>query len=306
MLVCLSFDFDGPGTWITRPEMQDLTAVSRGEFGAVAVPRILALLRRREVPATFFIPGHTALLYPDLVRTIVEEGHEVGHHGWAHEVPTEHSGGEQIAQFDRALHALTLIAGQKPVGYRAPAWQLTAALASRLVEEEFEYDSSCMGSDYEPYYLRVGDEWNRDSQSTIGIPSDVLELPVHWDLDDAPLLEFMPGVSLRGMTIRDIEELWIDEFEFAEQNHAEGVFTLTLHPHVIGRGARLGLLERLLDHIDQRSVEKVTMRIAASRFRSQRTGAVVRQFDTLTDELPATMELAREPWFKSAARDATE
>ena len=61
--------------------------VSRGEFGPVGERRILDLLAEHEAQATFFVPGHTALAFPDATQAIVEAGHEVGHHGWVHENP---------------------------------------------------------------------------------------------------------------------------------------------------------------------------------------------------------------------------
>ena len=68
--VCLTFDFDALSPWAREMAGGNMAAMSRGEFGAVAVPRILALLERHGVPASFFIPGHTALAYPELVRQI--------------------------------------------------------------------------------------------------------------------------------------------------------------------------------------------------------------------------------------------
>jgi peptidoglycan/xylan/chitin deacetylase (PgdA/CDA1 family) len=82
--VCLSFDFDGPSLWLQRRQTTP-APVSRGEFGAVAVPRILRLLERRNIPCTFFIPGHSIETYPDVCRMVVDSGCEVGLHGYAHE-----------------------------------------------------------------------------------------------------------------------------------------------------------------------------------------------------------------------------
>src|SRR3954451_12596791 len=83
--VCLTFDFDALSPWVLEMAEGNVAALSRGEFGAVAVPRILALLRRHDIRASFYIPGHTALAYPDLVRSIAADGNEIGHHGWVRE-----------------------------------------------------------------------------------------------------------------------------------------------------------------------------------------------------------------------------
>src|SRR5262252_7736808 len=114
--VCLTFDFDALSPWVLEMAEGNVAALSRGEFGAVAVPRILALLERHGLPATFFVPGHTVLAYPELVRAVRDAGHEIGHHGWVHE-PL--SGLEPDAERElllRGLDALDRVAGVRPVG----------------------------------------------------------------------------------------------------------------------------------------------------------------------------------------------
>jgi peptidoglycan-N-acetylglucosamine deacetylase len=85
-LVCLTFDFDALSLWIARG-MTTPTPISQGEFGAVGAERILALLASHAIPATWFIPGHTIETYPALCTRIYAAGHEIGHHGYAHEAP---------------------------------------------------------------------------------------------------------------------------------------------------------------------------------------------------------------------------
>src|SRR5215207_924898 len=85
--VCLTFDFDAISLWIGPFAARSPSAISRGEFGAVGVGRILTLLERMAIPATFFITGHTAETYPTIVRDIAAAGHEIGHHGYLHENP---------------------------------------------------------------------------------------------------------------------------------------------------------------------------------------------------------------------------
>ena len=82
--MCLTFDFDALSAWVSRG-IVSATPLSRGEFAAVAVPRLLAVLERRSLPATWFVPAHTAKTYPDLCRELVRAGHEVALHGYAHE-----------------------------------------------------------------------------------------------------------------------------------------------------------------------------------------------------------------------------
>ena len=155
--VCLTFDFDALSPWAFEMAGGNVAALSRGEFGAVAVPRILALLERRGIPATFFVPGHTALAYPELVREIRDAGHELGHHGWVHEPLSQLEPDRERELLRRGLDALDRVAGVRPLGYRAPSVDVSAATVEILVEHGFLYDASFSGSDFEPYYLRTGD-----------------------------------------------------------------------------------------------------------------------------------------------------
>ena len=76
--VALSFDSDHE-TLTLRHGTASPGKLSQGEYGArAAMPRILGLLARHEVPATFFVPAVIAMLYPDEQRRVVAEGHEVG------------------------------------------------------------------------------------------------------------------------------------------------------------------------------------------------------------------------------------
>ncbi len=117
----LTFDFDAMSLWIGSYQSRNPSMISRGEFGAVAVPRILDLLKKHGLAASFFIPGHTALAYPDLVRRIHGEGHEIGHHGWVHENPVDFDEAGERANIDRGLEALAKAANVTPKGYRSPA-----------------------------------------------------------------------------------------------------------------------------------------------------------------------------------------
>src|SRR6266516_1846683 len=109
--VCLTFDFDALSPWVLEMAGGNVAALSRGEFGAVAVPRILALLERHDLQATFFVPGHTALAYPDLVLRIHAEGHELGHHGWVHEPLSGLLPAQEREILARGLDALDRVAG---------------------------------------------------------------------------------------------------------------------------------------------------------------------------------------------------
>jgi len=263
--VCLSFDFDGPSLWMMR-KMTTPAPVSRGEFGVVAVPRILRLLAARSIPATFFIPGHTIETYPDVCRMIVDAGCEVGLHGYAHELNALQTLDEERAAMGRSVELVSALIGQAPAGYRAPAGDLTNQTIELLIEHELVYDSSLMGHDYRPYRVRVGDELPNDRAATWGAETSLIELPWSWTNDDYPYLEFVAfrRMIMPGLASPDVMfDNWRGDVEFMARDEPGGVLTFVFHPQVIGRGHRLLALERFLDDVAGHRVRFDTMQSVA-------------------------------------------
>ncbi len=249
--VCLTFDFDGPSLWIQRGQTHP-TSISRGEFGAVAVPRLLRLLATRDLPATFFVPGHTVDTYPDECRAIAEAGHELALHGYAHELNTRLDEPEEAAILDRSIELLTAVAGTPPVGYRAPSGEVTEQTLRLLQSRGLRYDSSLMGHDYRPYRVRLGDEFPPDGPPRWGLESDLIELPWSWTVDDYVYLEFVTFRRMLMPGLRRPDEMFAnfaDDVRWMVREVTAGVCTIVFHPQVIGRGHRLLALERWLDDL---------------------------------------------------------
>jgi peptidoglycan-N-acetylglucosamine deacetylase len=202
----------------------------------VGVPRLLRLLARQQVTATFFVPGFTADTYPDTVRQIIDAGHEIAHHGYLHE-PMQGLTAEQEAEYiDRGLEALDRL-GVRPVGYRAPWWEMNWHSADLLIERGFLYDSSLLDGDV-PY--RFTGESGRGS---------LVEIPVDWTLDDWEQYAFYPGWTGSGVieSPAKVHEMWLLE---AQAHHAEGgCFVLTNHPFISGRPSKAVALERLIEDV---------------------------------------------------------
>jgi peptidoglycan/xylan/chitin deacetylase (PgdA/CDA1 family) len=268
--VCLTFDFDAMSLWIGYPHKSNNPAsISRGEFGAVAVPRILALLERRRLPATFFIPGHTALAFPHLVTAIVDAGHEVGHHGWVHENPAEFDRAGERRNIERGLEALAQTGGGTPVGYRSPGGALSKHTVELLLEFGFVYDSSCSASDFYPYYLRQGDSWSQTGPYVFGQPSRLVEVPWAWHLEDFASVEFQPPFGTNIYPPSVLREIWQGDFDYAYANCPEAVYDLVLHPQAIGRGHRLTMLEEFIDYMsDKPGVVFTTLHDVVTRWKA--------------------------------------
>lgn len=250
--VCLSFDFDAFSVWISNFRTESPNALSRGEFGKVGAGRILHLLAERELPATWFIPGHTIEAFPDVCVEVAKAGHEIGHHGYLHENPRRLEADQEREVLERGIGLIEGLCGRAPRGYRAPAGSFSGRTLAYLVEYGFRYDSSLLGDDFSPYYCRSGDRAPSDGPFEFGKHIDLVELPFSWNLDDFPAFEYTAsrlGVS-PGLADPDrVYSIWAGEFDFLYQRLGSGVYTLTMHPQTIGRGHRLLMLERLLDYI---------------------------------------------------------
>jgi peptidoglycan/xylan/chitin deacetylase (PgdA/CDA1 family) len=226
-----TFDVDAETLWMARG-VSEPVALSQGRFGPIeVVPRILLALRLNGFRASFFIPAWVAEHYPDTVRAIADDGHEVGCHGDEHErvsdLPLERE--EQILL--KSIDVLTRLAGRRPVGYRAPAWQLSANTLPLLARHGFEYSSNMM--DRLAPYLHPSIEGRA-----------LVEIPVSWVLDDAPYFMFTgqrsiqaPGPVLQG---------WLTEFDGITE--IGGCTNFTFHPQIIGRPSRFACLRELLDY----------------------------------------------------------
>ena len=231
--VLLSFDVDNETVawWDGEPSATDL---SRGEYGSrVALKRVVDLLDKEEGPASFFIPALSLKLAPQMADEIKRlPRHEFAVHGWIHErnyrVPAE----REMEMVLDAIKVLEDITGEKPVGYRAPSWNFSEATPDILKEAGFLYESSMMADD-RPYELMINGEG-----------SGIVELPVEWILDDAPLLN--PRGD-RYTNPREILQVWKDEFDMA---YEEGtMFLLTMHPHYIGHRSRIVALRLLIEYM---------------------------------------------------------
>ncbi len=231
--VLLSFDVDNEtiAWWEGEPTISDL---SRGEFGSrVALKRIVDLLLARNVPASFFIPALSLHLAPQMADEIKRlPRHEFAVHGWIHERNTQVPADKEREMILNAHKMLTELTGETPVGYRAPSWNFSPATPQIIQDMKFIYESSMM-SDDRPYELVVG-----------GKPTGIVELPVEWILDDAPLLD--PRGD-RYTNPREWLQVQKDEFDIAYQEGT--MFLLTMHPHYIGHRSRIVVLEELITYI---------------------------------------------------------
>ncbi len=237
--VALSFDSDHDTNEL-RDGGRSIGRLSWGQYGnRVGVPRILGLLKKSGVPATFFVPAVTALLYPDEQRRVIAEGHEIGLHGWIHELNSILHEKDERDLHMRASDTLTEVTGIRPVGMRTPSWDFSPATLKIQREMGLLYDSSLMADD-DPY------EIDQD-----GEPTGIVELPVEWIRDDAVYFNMNRFQALRPYTAPTVVlDIFRREFDAAYEEG--GLFLLTMHPHVISYRSRIFILEELIRHMQSK------------------------------------------------------
>lgn len=230
--VCLSFDTDTEAP-LLRDGTTSPTTLSASDFGAQSgVPRIVKMLDRYQVPATFFMTAVDAMLHPEMVAAIRKSGrNEIGVHGWIHEFPPRLAAGEEERLLDQAIEYLTRVAGTRPLGYRAPSWAFSDVTLDLIQKKGFLYDSSLQALD-EPYEI-----------VSRGKPTGIVELAIDWTLTETPYL----GQNGRMPSPTLLYQLYKEEFDGA---YAEGtLFVLTLHPYLSGHRAPMQHLDEFVGYM---------------------------------------------------------
>lgn len=249
LAVSLGPDFDAQSVWMGTFRSSSQTDLSRGEFGAeVGVPRLLETFRRYGITTTWAVPTHTMQTFPRATEAIVNGGHEIAAHGVYHEYVPKLDPDEERRLLALQVEQHEAFIGHRPRGYRSPALDVTDSTLKILDEFGFEWDSSLMGRDFEPYHPRMVTAIDRERGNTFGDAARVLELPVSWALDDFPELELLKGNAMQQSN-ETVLSRWKDSFDFAYDRCPGGLMTWTLHPQSIGRAHNLIMLERFLDHV---------------------------------------------------------
>ena len=210
--------------------------LSQGEYGAVeALPRLLRILDKHQIPASFYIPAVSAMLHPEMVPAIMKSGrHEIGVHGWIHEnLPALKDAALEERLLTQSIEYLTKVTGKRPVGFRAPSWAFSPHTLGLIRKAGFLYDTSLMAMD-EPYEI-VAD----------GQPTGLIELPIEWILDDFPYFSGNASGSLPAPEL--VFQIYKQEFNVAYEERT--LVMLTTHPHVVGHRSRAAQLDQLIAYM---------------------------------------------------------
>jgi peptidoglycan/xylan/chitin deacetylase (PgdA/CDA1 family) len=270
-LVCLTYDFDA----VSGHAGQATTSLSPspgpwgGQYG---VDRILSLLDRERVRATFFAAGATLSENADVAKALVGDGHEIGHHGWDHRRPDKNDREAEEEELLRGIEAIDTLTGRTPNGYRSPSWGHSPHTVELLLANGFVYDSSLMCHDHRPYRARVTGEAPKVSADRDGAPTTLIEMPVNWSIDDYTRNEWaaLPGglATLGYKSSRDLLRGWQQDYATMADSEHWGVVVYTFHPFISGRGKRMLAMERLIRYLKANGADFVTMSEAADEARA--------------------------------------
>jgi peptidoglycan/xylan/chitin deacetylase (PgdA/CDA1 family) len=184
-------------------------------------------------------------------------------HGYTHENPIAMTAEQEEAVMRKCVALIEQVSGRRPTGYVAPWWEFSTITNELLLKLGIKYDHSLMHNDFTPYYVRVGDTWtlidySRQAEEWMvplqrGHATDLVEIPASWHLDDLPPMMFIKkSPNSHGfVNPRDIEQIWMDQFDWVHREMDYAVFTMTVHPDVSGRPGVLMMHERIIEHINK-------------------------------------------------------
>ncbi|KAG2363173.1 carbohydrate esterase family 4 protein [Suillus spraguei] len=285
ILIGFGVDVDAVAGWLGSYGGEDSPLdISRGMYaGEVGVWRVLKLLDKYNIKATWFIPGHSLETFPNEMAAVRDAGHEIGLHGYSHENPDSLTPEQQRDILDYTYKLLTdFNHGVPPKGSVAPWWQTSKESVALLLEKGIEYDHSNMSRDSQAHYLRDQDKWTKiDYKAKActwmkplvrGKLTGLVEIPASWYLEDMTPMMFMKASSNSHgwVTPQAVEQLWKDTFTYLYREEQDFIFPLSIHPDVGGRPQVLLMLERFIEWINTHdNVKWVTFHEMSESFRAK-------------------------------------
>lgn len=240
--VCMCFDFDAESLlhlFYGADAGRHVSAASELRFGAtIAVPRIVDIWKHFGIRQTMYVPGWCVEEYPHAIALLVENGHEIGHHGWLHERVNQHSPDDERRILEKGMRAIENATGRPPAGYRNPSGAFSEYTLDLLVEHGFRYDASLYGDDV-PYMLK-------------GTAGSLIELPSTHALDDWPQYVHTKAFKMAQTIRAPAEAMAVFRAEFDAAWQYGGLWSAIWHPFVSGRLSRAAEIVKLLEYMHEK------------------------------------------------------
>ncbi len=237
--VMMAFDLDAEALWDANHNQADTFFRGIGSYGPVqGMPRILNLMHKHDIPATFFIPGITAERYPEVVKEIARCGHEIAFHGYTHNCwPTKE---EEDAAMTRSEQIIFNLTGQKLIGQRAPDGDVFDFTVELLREHGYIYSSNWRNDDG-PFLHKVDGK----EIPFVELPKDSIFDDTTYDMYvDRP---YQTCTQIRNA--REMTQIWKDEFDaLADEGR---MINFVIHPQFIGHISRIDALDGLIAYMKE-------------------------------------------------------
>jgi len=262
--VAVGIDADCVAGWLGSYGGADSPAdLSRGlSAGKEGIPRLLQLLEDQEVTSSWYVPGHTIETFRDEIEAVAAAGHEIGIHGYSHENPTDLSREQEATIMEASIDLVKDVTGSEPVGHRASWWEFSENTPDLVEEYGFLYDSSLMERQFEPHWMRKGDEWEKIQYEEPtetwmepyreGEETDIVEIPISWYRDDIPPMLFIKQPNYHaGYKDPDMmyEQHYKRQFDYLYDRRGAGVYTFTIHPDLHGLPHMIPLFEEFIEYV---------------------------------------------------------
>jgi peptidoglycan/xylan/chitin deacetylase (PgdA/CDA1 family) len=262
--IAIGVDADCVAGWLGSYGGEDSPAdLSRGlSAGNEGIPRMLTLFESEDITTSWYVPGHTIETFRENIESVAAAGHELGIHGYSHENPTDLSREQEDTIIEVSIDLIEDVTGERPVGHRASWWEYSENTPDLVEKHGFLYDSSLMEREFEPGYMRKGDQWEKitydQSPETwmepyqYGEETDVVEIPISWYRDDIPPMLFVKQ-PLYHAGYKDpammYEQYYKRQFDFLYNRRGAGVYTLTIHPDIHGLPHMISHLEDFIQYV---------------------------------------------------------
>lgn len=243
------FDMDSDLIWYNKLKTyengsQFIKGASVGQYGPKrGVDRILNLLEKYGIKATFYVPGVNAVRNPEVVKRIVGAGHEVAHHGLYHEPSYGDTVEKQMEIINRSQEMLEQVTGKKAVGFRC-----TGAL---LPETE-----RILYNDPNTLYTCHGDSSEYPCFETIdGKETNVVRISCRQEVDDYIQMVYnafppIPTGLPRIAPYEDVLSNFKDEIDGTLRYGA--ALSTAYHPQISGTPGKAKILEEQLAYVASR------------------------------------------------------
>lgn len=260
------FQVSALSPYVPRHEWQTLSCrVERN------VDRILYMLEAHGARATFFTLGWVAERYPQLVRRIVERGHELASHGFGHERASDQDEQSFFSDISRAKHILEDISGVAVEGYRAPSFSINGRNAwafDCIVRAGYRYSSSVYPIRHDHYGMPESPRFPHQ------VREGLTEIPVattrlfhrNWPAGGGGYFRLMPYVMSRWLlrranqTDKRAAVFYFHPWEIdPEQPRVSGVDIKTRFRHYLNLDRTEARLIRLLDDFEWGRIDEVVL-----------------------------------------------